>query len=232
MPTPQDLVCCRLASRRRNRSPWCLREPCFVFRPSRNDHDVALAADPRFTAFCPSSGEPDGSIASNRFGINRAATIRCHAQVRPKSTTEPATRRVRRISMRACARVALVLVTVSASIGLAACSAIDDLKAAVVRWFDVGKPPGGRGGMFADDLSNTTIPRERPLKKEASKASKKKDKSKAQRPQIVEKRLPTSDSTQAAKPQGAEPQSVPSQPAPSQLRTLWPDTPAAGTFSR
>jgi len=136
--------------------------------------------------------------------------------------------------MRACARVALVLVAVSASIGLAACSAIDDLKAAVSRWFDGGKSPGGRGGVFTDDLPHTTpmIPSEKPLKKEASKAPKKKDKSKVQRQQTVEKKLPTSDSTQAAKPQGAEPQSVPSQPAPSQLRTLWPEAPAPGTFSR
>src|SRR5215831_11710451 len=134
--------------------------------------------------------------------------------------------------MRACARVALVLVAVSASISLTACSAIDDLKAAVSRWFD-RKSPSGRG-VFPDDLPDTTrmIPPEKPLKKEASKASKKKDKSKVQRPQTVEKKLPTSDSTQAAKPQGAEPQSVPSQPAPSQLRTLWPEAPAPGTFSR
>ena len=133
--------------------------------------------------------------------------------------------------MRACARVALVLVAVSASIGLAACSVIDDLKAAVSRWFDVGKSPGGRGGVFTDDLPDTTpmIPPEKPLKKEASK---KKDKSKVQRPQTVEKKLPTSDSTEVSKPQRAEPQSVPSQPAPSQLRTLWPEAPAAGTFSR
>ena len=136
--------------------------------------------------------------------------------------------------MRACARVALVLVAVSTSIGLAACSAIDDLKAAVSRWFDAGKSPGGRGGVFTDDLPDTTpiIPSEKPLKKEASKASKKKDKRKVQRPQTVEKKLPTSDSTQPAKPQGSEPQSVPSQPAPSQLRTLWPEAPAPGTFSR
>jgi hypothetical protein len=96
--------------------------------------------------------------------------------------------------MRACARVALILVAVSASIGLAACSAIDDLRAAVFRWFDAGKSPGGRGGVFTDDLPGTTpmIPPEKPLKKEASKASKKKDKSKVQRPQTVEKKLPTS----------------------------------------
>ena len=135
--------------------------------------------------------------------------------------------------MRACARVALVLVAVSASIGLAACSAIDDLRAAVYRWFDVGKSPSGRG-VFSDDLpeAKPMIPPEKPLKKAASRASKKKGKSKVQRPQTVEKKLSTSDSTEAAKPQGAEPQSVPSQSAPSQLRTLWPEAPAPGTFSR
>src|SRR5262249_34552027 len=117
---------------------------------------------------------------------------------------------------------------------LAACSAIDDLKAAVSRWFDVGKSPGGRGGVFTADLPHTTplIPPEKPLKKEASKASKKKDKSKVQRPHTVGKKTPTSDSAGAAKPKRPEPQSVPSQPAPAQLRTLWPEAPAPGTFSR
>src|SRR5262249_56662036 len=111
------------------------------------------------------------------------------------------------MQMRACARVALVLVAVSTSIGLAACSAIDDLKAAVSRWFDVGKSPGGRGEVFTADLPHTTpmIPPEKPLKKEASKASKKaskaskkKDKSKVQRPHTVGKKIPTSDSARAA----------------------------------
>jgi len=45
--------------------------------------------------------------------------------------------------MRACARVALVLMAVSASFGLAGCGLIDDLKDAVSRWFDIGKTPGG-----------------------------------------------------------------------------------------
>jgi hypothetical protein len=136
--------------------------------------------------------------------------------------------------MRACARVALVLMAVSASFGLAGCGLIDDLKDAVSRWFDIGKTPGGPG-VLANKLPDATpmIPPEKPLKKEASKVSKKKDKNKLQRPRTVEKKLPTSDSTQTAKPQGrTEPQSVPSQPTPSQLRTLWPEAPAPGTFSR
>jgi hypothetical protein len=134
--------------------------------------------------------------------------------------------------MRACARVALVLMTVSASFGLAGCGSIDDLKDAVARWFDIGKTPGGRA-VFADDLPASTpmIPPDKPSRKEASKASKKKDKP-VQRAQTAEKKLPTSDTTEVPKPQGAEPQSVPSQPMPSRLRTLWPEAPPAGTFSR
>jgi hypothetical protein len=71
-------------------------------------------------------------------------------------------------------------------------------------------------------------------KNEASKASKKKDKlaTKVHRPQTAEQKLPTSHAIEAAKPQRAELQSVPSQPAPAGLRSLWPDAPPAGTFSR
>jgi hypothetical protein len=120
-------------------------------------------------------------------------------------------------SMRACARVALVLMAVSASFGLAACGAIDGLGDAVSRWFDVGKPPGGPGGFFADHLPNATpmIPPKKSLKNEASKASKasKKDKpaSKVQRPQTAEQKLPN----EAPKPQPAKPQSVRHLPTPA-----------------
>ena len=38
--------------------------------------------------------------------------------------------------MRACARIALVSMAVSASFGLAGCAAIDDLRASISRWFD------------------------------------------------------------------------------------------------
>jgi hypothetical protein len=138
-----------------------------------------------------------------------------------------------RVLMRACARVAFVLMIVSASFGLAACGAIDDLRGTVSRWFDVGS--SGRPGS-ADALPHATpmIPPEKSLKNEASKASKKKDKlaSKVHRPQTAEHKLPTSHTIEAAKPQRAELQSVPSQPAPAGLRSLYPDAPSAGTFSR
>ena len=101
--------------------------------------------------------------------------------------------------MRACARVAFVLMIVSAGFGLAACGAIDDLRDAVSRWFDVGKPPGRPGGFFADHLPNATpmIPPKKSLKNEASKASK------------------TSKTIEAPKPQAAEPQSVRHLPTPA-----------------
>jgi len=75
---------------------------------------------------------------------------------------------------------------------------------------------------------------EKSLKKEASKTSEKKDKlaTKVHRPRTTEQKLATSHTIKAAKPQRAELQSVPSQPAPAGLRSLWPDAPPSGTFSR
>ena len=135
--------------------------------------------------------------------------------------------------MRACARVALVLMIVSASFGLTACSAIDDLRDTMSRWFDVGSA-GRPGSADAAPHATPTIPPEKSLKNEASKASKKKDKlaTKVHRPQAAEQKLPTSHTIEAAKPQRAELQSAPSQPASAGLRTLYPDAPQAGTFSR
>jgi hypothetical protein len=100
------------------------------------------------------------------------------------------------------------------------------------------KRPVGRAGVFPDALPDATpmIPSEKMLKEEPSKASKKKDKParKLQRPQTVElpKKPPISESPETVRPQGAEAQSAPSQPAPLRLRTLWPEAPAPGTFSR
>jgi hypothetical protein len=137
-----------------------------------------------------------------------------------------------RVSMRASARVALVLMAVSASFGLAACGAIDDLRDAASRWFDVGSP-GRPGSADALPHATPTIPPEKSLKNEASKASKKKDKlaNKVHRPQTAEQKLQTSHTIEAAKPQRAELQSVPSQPGSSGLHTFWPEAPPSGTFS-
>jgi hypothetical protein len=85
-----------------------------------------------------------------------------------KPSREPATRRITSVSMRARARIALVLMALCASFGLAGCAAIEE--EAFLRWVESEKlPPAGRGP-FADDLPDATpvIPPEKPLKKEAS----------------------------------------------------------------
>ena len=56
-----------------------------------------------------------------------------------KVNEEPATRPMTRLSMRACARVALASMALSASFVLAGCGAIGDLKDAISRWFDTEK---------------------------------------------------------------------------------------------
>jgi hypothetical protein len=138
-----------------------------------------------------------------------------------------------RVTIRACVRIALVLMTVSASFGLAACGAIDNLKDTASRWFDVGSP-GRTGSADAPPDATPRIPPGRSSKNEANKTSKTKDKlsTKVHRPQTGEEKLPTSRTIEAAKPQRAELQSVPSQPEPAGLQSLWPDAPPAGTFSR
>jgi len=72
--------------------------------------------------------------------------------------------------MRACARVALVLMALSATFGLAGCAAIDELRDTILRWVESEKLPSGHGA-FADDLPDATpvVPPEKPAKKEASK---------------------------------------------------------------
>jgi hypothetical protein len=137
--------------------------------------------------------------------------------------------------MRGCARVALIIIAVFAGLGLAGCASVDELKNTVSGWFATGKSLDGREKMLAEQATQTNPP-EKMLSEEASKPSKKKDKpaQKAQRQQTVE--LPNkpsaSASAEAVKPQGAEAQSATSQFAPLRLRTLWPEAPTPGTFSR
>ena len=126
----------------------------------------------------------------------------------------------------------------SATLGLAGCAAIDELKEAFFGWVEFEKLPSGRG-VFADDLPDATpvIPLEKPSKKEASKLSKKQVKSarKLQRPQTVvlpPKKPPISDFTEAVRPEGTEGQSVPSQPTPSRLRTPLARSTTSRHFSR
>ena len=53
--------------------------------------------------------------------------------------------------MRACARVALASIAVSASFSLSGCAAIEELKETFLRWVESEKLPSGRG-VSADEL--------------------------------------------------------------------------------
>ena len=131
-----------------------------------------------------------------------------------------------------------LFIAVSASFCLTGCGSIDDLKDAVYGTFDIGRVPGGRGGLLPVGLPDATpmIPPEKKLKEDASHDLKKKDKiaRKPRQPHTVElpKKPPISDSTEAVRLRGAEAQTEPSRPAPLPLRTPWPEAPAPGTFSR
>ena len=132
--------------------------------------------------------------------------------------------------MRACSRVALVLVAVSAS-GLAGCAAIDELKEAFMRWVESEKLPRGGGDL---PEATPTIPPEKPLLERPNQAPKKTKKvaRKPPQPQIIalpREKPPLPDSTEAARPEGTEGQSVP--PTPRQLPSRWPPAPLPGRFS-
>jgi hypothetical protein len=134
--------------------------------------------------------------------------------------------------MRACSRVALVLVALSAS-GLAGCAAIDELKEAFLRWVESEKLPSG-GGDLPD--ATPTIPQEKPPQERSSQAPKqtKRAARKPPQPQIVvlpPEKPPIPDSTEATRPEGTEGQSLPPQPPPLRLRTPYPEAPPPGRFS-
>jgi hypothetical protein len=136
--------------------------------------------------------------------------------------------------MRACGRVALVLMVLSASFGLTGCAAIDELREAFLRWVESEKLPTGAG-----DLPDAapTIPPEKPLQERSSQASKKTKKAarKPPQPQIIalpREKPPIPDSSEATRPEGTEGQSAPSPPTPPQLPSRWPPAPPPGRFSR
>jgi hypothetical protein len=141
--------------------------------------------------------------------------------------------------MPACGRVALVLMVLSASLGLTGCAAIDELREAFLRWVESEKLRSERG-LSAEDLPEATpmTPPEIPSKKEATKPSRKKSVKSArklQQPQTVvlpPQKPPIPDSTEASRPEGTEGQSTPSPPAPPRLPSRWPEAPPPGRFSR
>src|SRR5437899_1066960 len=78
--------------------------------------------------------------------------------------------------MRACARVALASIAVSASFSLSGCAAIEELKETFLRWIESEKLPSGRG-VSADELPEATrvVPPEKMLKEPSKRHPRPKD---------------------------------------------------------
>src|SRR5215831_3665286 len=145
--------------------------------------------------------------------------------------------------MRACARVALASIAVSASFSLSGCAAIEELKETFLRWVQSEKLPSGRS-VSADELPEATpvVPPEKtrvlPPNKTPKGPSKRQPQPKhaARKPQrqtivLPPKKPPIPDSTEAERPEGTEGQSAPSQPTLRWLPSRFPQAPPPGRFS-
>jgi len=146
--------------------------------------------------------------------------------------------------MRACSRVALASIAVSASFSLSGCAAIEELKETFLRWVESQKLPSERS-VPAGELPEATpvalpekppeLPPERTPKEPSKRHPQPNDAArKLQRLTVVlpPKKPPIPDSIEAVRPEGTEGQSAPSQPTPRWLPSRWPEAPPPGRFSR
>jgi hypothetical protein len=128
----------------------------------------------------------------------------------------------------ACARVALVSMTVSASFGVAGCTAIDDLKVSISQWFNTANFTGQGEVLYVNAPEATRVIPPENIPKQAAQASKKKINAtarKLQRPRTVvlpAKKAPMLDFPGTAAPGETEGQSVPSRTV--RPRTTYPKT--------
>ena len=121
--------------------------------------------------------------------------------------------------MRARARIALVLMALSASFGLAGCAAIDELKEACLRWVESEKLPSGVSGDELPEATPVVPPEKTPKEPSKRPPQPKLAARKLQRQSIVlpPKKPPIPDSTEAVRPEGTEGQSAPSEATPRWL---------------
>ena len=138
--------------------------------------------------------------------------------------------------MRACARVALASIAVSASFSLWGCAAIEELKETFLRWIESEKLSSGRG-VSAHEVPEATpvVPPEKTPKEPSKRRPQLKHAArKLQRQTVVlpPKKPPIPDSTEAVRPEGTEGQSAPSQRTLRWLPSRWPEAPPPGRFSR
>ena len=139
--------------------------------------------------------------------------------------------------MRAYGRVALVLMVLSASFGLAGCAAIEEIRQTFLRWVESERLPSGPG-LVADELPEAApvVPPEKPPREATKRRPQPKDTArKLQGPRTVAlppKKPPPPDSTEAVKPEGTEGQSAPSRRSTPRWLGRYPEAPPADRFSR
>jgi hypothetical protein len=162
--------------------------------------------------------------------------------------------------MRACPRVALASIAVSASFSLSGCAAIEELKETFLRWVESQKLPSERS-VSAGELPEATpvvlpektpvVSREKTPKYPSKRPPQPKDAARKLQQQTVvlppkKPPIPASieavvlppkkplipDSTEAEKPEGTEGQAAPSHPTVRWLPSRWPEAPPPGRFSR
>jgi hypothetical protein len=120
----------------------------------------------------------------------------------------------------------------AASLGLAGCAFIDELKDTVSKIISQDE----HEGRMPDATVDGGILSMRPPREVVKKASTEKDPParKLQERHTVKlpNKSPTSVPTEPVRPQGSAPQSAPSQSGPLRLPTSWPEAPPPGSFSR
>lgn len=144
--------------------------------------------------------------------------------------------------MRVCVRVALLAGL--AGIGLAGCDTVDGLSETTNALLVSGKRPVAldsaslENRMVEPEPESEPEPEPAPIE-EKTKAPKKKQQKSVRRPKLSQakasRKTPEKPSpAQAAPSSTAEPRSAPAEepPASNQLKTLWPEAPTSGTFSR
>jgi hypothetical protein len=138
------------------------------------------------------------------------------------------------VGLHAGARVALSSMVLLGTLGLAGCSSVDELKGTVSGWFAPGKVSRADEGMFVRDADGShPIPPERIVREGKSKASKNENQAvRGRQPKAVTLEKEPAVSAPTDRVPDADRQATSSTTAPSRLRTLWPEPPAPGTFSR
>jgi hypothetical protein len=138
------------------------------------------------------------------------------------------------VGLHAGARVALSSMVLLGTLGLAGCSSVDELKGTVSGWFAPGKVSRADEGMFVRGADGShPIPPERIVREGKSKASKNENQAvRGRQPKAVTLEKEPAVSAPTDRVPDADRQATSSTTAQSRLRTLWPEPPAPGTFSR